>query len=284
MAIIVGKTSVPKTAYSIYQIATFEKIPHEKIKQMADDIVKKMIELSPVKTGNGIKKAFNLVGRYNYSINSFLYHRSLEPFAKGIKMAAETSLSGAKLTKCDFITFYIDKKDYELWKSKGIRYTESPANDKVKSIQTEIKPKTNVMLPLTNEMKRFKDTLTKLGYTMTEGIQLAVSFFMKQNKDIFGEVEKEAIDESLITENKTSLIQAYINPDIKNAVWQLIQRYNAVNFPHIRFSDFIEAALVEKIKSTDVRYTNPKLYAEYLELKRQNEELKAKERDIDEGI
>ena len=284
MAIIFGKTSIPKNAYSIYQIATFEKIPHESITKLAESTLSKMISASPKKDGAGVKKAFNLIGRYNYATNDFLFHKKLEPFAKGIKMETETSLSGAKLTKCDFITFYIDKKDYELKKKRGIPYTEKPSNSEVRVRQNEIKENTQVRLPLNNKIKHFKDTITKLGYTFSDGVQLAVSFFMEKHTDIFGNVEREEVDESTITENKTSLISAYIDPEIKNAVWKVLQRYNAVNFPPIRFSDFVETALAEKLKNTDVRYTNPQLYKEYLQALRDNAELEKEKGVYDESV
>lgn len=279
-----GNIHLPKNTYSIYQIATFENIPHETMSKLATKTLDNILKASPKKDGKSIERAFNCLGRYDYSVNAFLNHWSLAPFAKGIKMRCETSIQGRSLKKNDFIAFYVDKKDYELWKFKGIEYTEKPDNQNIENKAEKALKNTKVNLPLNDTIKKFKDTMTVLGYSFSEGVQLAVSFFMQKNNDIFGEEGQKEISEKAITENKTSLIYAYINPDIKNNVWKTLQRYNAVNFPPIRFNDFLETALAEKLSRTDIRYTNPELYKEYLKTLEENERIEEEMRQCDESV
>lgn len=273
MAVIIGKVSIPKSAYSMYDIAKYEKIRHEALQSMMKDTFDMLMELSPVKSAYGIVKYFNAVGRYDALVNRFSSDWRLQPFCKGIKLTFEEAFRNDKLKKCSFITFYVDKKDYELWKTKGIKYTEAPDAEVPTVKQAATIEKVYAVLPSTDMVQHFKDTVTKLGYTFPEAVSMALDYFMQKHIDIFGSNYKEPVKESHLSDNNTALITAYISPELKNKVWKMLQRYNSVNFPGIKLSDFVENAIAEKLAKVPVQYTNPQLFSEYQESIKKNEAL-----------
>jgi hypothetical protein len=273
MATLIGNISVPKNAYSIFDIAKFEKIRPEQLKQMMEMTLNNIQNLSPVKTPTGLIRYFNCIGRYDNVTNQFFTHRALIPIAKGIKITIEQSFRNDKLKKCFYVSFFIPKSDYELWKKQGIPYTEKPLAEVKENIGIAAVKRVGAFLPGNDTVNHFKQTVIALGYEFPEAICLAIDYFMKNNKDIFGTDYKKPVPESMIPENKTALVQVYINPELKNKIWKMIHRYNAVNFPAIKFTDFVESALAEKLAITPVQYTNPKLFEEYQKMLNENKQL-----------
>ena len=273
MATLIGNISVPKNAYSIFDIAKFEKIRPEQLKQMMEMTLNNIQRLSPVKTPTGLIRYFNCIGRYDTVTNQFFTHRALIPIAKGIKITIEQSFRNDKLKKCYFVSFFIAKNDYELWKKQGIPYTEKPTAEVKENIGIAAVQRVTACLPANDTVLHFKQTITDLGYELPEAICLALDYFMKNHTDNFGTGYKKPVSEDMIPENKTALIQVYINPELKNKVWKMIHRYNAVNFPAIKFADFVESALAEKLAKTPVQYTNPQLFEEYQKSLAENRQL-----------
>ena len=62
MATLIGNISVPKNAYSIFDIAKFEKIRPEQLKQMMETTLNNIQRLSPVKTPTRLIRYFNCIG------------------------------------------------------------------------------------------------------------------------------------------------------------------------------------------------------------------------------
>ena len=273
MATLIGNISVPKNAYSIFDIAKFEKIRPEQLKQMMEMTLNNIQRLSPVKTPTGLIRYFNCIGRYDTVTNQFFTHRALIPIAKGIKITIEQSFRNDKLKKCYFVSFFIAKNDYELWKKQGIPYTEKPTAEVKENIGIAAVQRVTACLPANDTVLHFKQTITDLGYELPEAICLALDYFMKNHTDNFGTGYKKPVSEDMIPENKTALIQVYINPELKNKVWKMIHRYNAVNFPAIKFADFVESALAEKLAKTPVQYPNPQLFEEYQKSLAENRQL-----------
>jgi len=273
MATLIGNISVPKNAYSIFDIAKFEKIRPEQLKQMMEMTLNNIQSLSPVKTPTGLIRYFNCIGRYDTVTNQFFMHRALIPIAKGIKITIEQSFRNDKLKKCYFVSFFIAKNDYELWKKQGIPYTEKPTAEVKENIGIAAVQRVTACLPANDTVLHFKQTITDLGYELPEAICLALDYFMKNHTDNFGTGYKKPVSEDMIPENKTALIQVYINPELKNKIWKMIHRYNAVNFPAIKFADFVESALAEKLAKTPVQYTNPQLFEEYQKSLAENRQL-----------
>lgn len=273
MATLIGNISVPKNAYSIFDIAKFEKIRPEQLKQMMETTLNNIQRLSPVKTPTGLIRYFNCIGRYDAVTNQFFTHRALIPIAKGIKITIEQSFRNEKLKKCYFVSFFIAKSDYELWKKQGIAYTEKPTAEVKENIGVAAVQRVTACLPANDTVLHFKQTIMSLGYEFPEAVCLALDYFMKNHTDNFGTDFKKPVSEDMIPENKTALIQVYINPELKNKIWKMIHRYNAVNFPAIKLADFVESALAEKLAKTPVQYTNPQLFEEYQKSLAENRQL-----------
>ena len=95
---------------------------------------------------------------------------------------------------------------------------------------------------------------------------------MKNHSNVFGNIPSTEIKENRVLDNKMSLICAYIDPMVTNQVYKVLQRYNQVNVPRVKFSEFVEAALREKLDRLPIRYTNPELYREQQKLEKAEKE------------
>ena len=270
MAILTGKTSIPKSAYSMYDIAKIEKIPAEKINQLMKETLKRTVDASPVKTIAGIENYFNTVGCCDGFVNAFHSHWHIQPFAKGIRITAESAMK-VNLKNCTYATFYVPKKIYEDWKKRKIEY--EPASVNVKTFDSVSRSqKTTISLPTNYVVKHFKDVVKGLGMNLSDVVITALDFFMKSNSDIFGKYGTE-IDESLIQENKSAFVFGYVDREMNNKIWKAIQRYNQVNTPPIKYGEFLESALAEKLERLPIKYTNPQLFEEFKKTLQENEKL-----------
>lgn len=127
---------------------------------------------------------------------------------------------------------------------------------------------------------QFEAVLKSIDIKLSEGILLAVEEYMKRHTDVFGKiVPNNGYNEKLVRENKMSLISAYISPETTNMVYKAIQRYNMLNVCKIKFSDFVDSALCEKLDRLPLRYTDPELYNEALELQKTEKKLLDTERE-----
>ena len=272
MANIISNCSIPKNAFSIWDIAGYEKIPKDKIKQLMKETLARVQETSPNKSASGQETFFNEIGCNDAYINCFNRHWSLQPFARAIKLTIEKSMRKSSLNECAFANFYIPKTVYIDWKKKGIKYEKKQKEVNVFSAKDKIQS-TTVRIPNNYVVKHFKDVVkNKLNMNISEVVITALDFFMKQHKDIFGEY-KGKIDESVIQENKSSLVFAYCDKELVNKIWKTMQRYNQVNTPAIKFGEFVETALAEKLERTPIQYTNPKLFEEYKQAMIYNQKL-----------
>lgn len=271
MANIIANCSIPKNAYSIYDIAGYEHISKDRLKAMMKDTLARVQEASPNKSASGQEQFFNEIGCNDSYINCFNTHWNLQPFAKAIRLTIEKSMRKTTLNECTFANFYVLKSVYIDWKKKGIKYEKKQSEVSAFSAKDKIK-KTTLTMPNNYVVEHFKRVVKQLNMNISEVAITALDFFMKQHKDIFGEYKGE-IDESLIQENKSSLVFAYCDKELVNKIWQTIQRYNQVNTPPIKFGEFLETALAEKLKKTPIQYTNPKLFKEYKQLQEQNARL-----------
>lgn len=270
MANIIGNCSIPKNCFSIYDIAKYEKIPLDKIKKMMKDTLQRATYTSENKSASGIELFYNDIGCNDTYINCFNQHWKLQPFAKAIKLTIEKSLNG-KLKECRYANFYIQKQVYTEWKKKGIVY--EPTKDNLSVYDSKARNnKTTITMPTNYVVEHFKRIVKNLDMNISEVIITALDFFMKSHTDIFGEYGKD-IDEKLIQENKSAFVFGYVDKELNNKIWQAIQRYNQVNTPPIKYGEFLESALAEKLEKLPIKYTNPKLFEEYKELLKENEKL-----------
>lgn len=268
MANIISNCSIPKNAFSIYDIAGYEKISKDRIKQIMTDTLSRVMLASPNKSASGIETFYNEIGCNDSYINCFNQHWSLQPFAKAIRLTIEKSMRKTNLKECSFANFYVPKSVYFNWKKKSIKYEKTQSEVKAFTTKEKIQP-TTIRLPNNYVVKHFKDVVKNLNMTLSEVVITALDFFMKQHKDIFGEYKGE-IDESAIQENKSSLVFAYCDKELVNKIWKTLQRINQVNTPAIKFGEFVETALAEKLEKVPIQYTNPQLFEEYKQLQKEN--------------
>lgn len=278
MANIIGNCSIPKNCFSIYDIAKYEKIPLDKIKQMMKDTLQRATFPSENKSASGIEHFYNDIGCDDSYINCFNFYTKLQPFARAFKLTIEKSLMQSKLKECRYANFYISKQVYLDWKKKGIKYEPTKAN--LSTFDSKAKNnKTTITMPTNYVVEHFKAIVKSLDMNISEVAITALDFFMKSHSDIFGEYGSE-VDEKLVKENKSAFVFGYVDKELNNKIWQALQRYNQVNTPPIKYGEFLESALAEKLKRLPVKYINPKLFEEYKESLMENERL---EKEFENG-
>lgn len=273
MAHIIGNVSLNKNVYSLYDIAKFEKISEKKIKSLMTACLARIRSASPNKTANGMKAFFNEIGASDAAVNVFFTHSRLKPFAGAIRMASEKMFAEGK--SLYYAVFYVSKDVYNKWKKTGTAYNTAivPDMDETGLPKCTVSYRT-VKVPKIPMFTEFEAVLKSIDIKLSEGILLSVEEYMKRNFDIFGEiVPNNDYSEKLVRENKMSLISAYISPETTNAVYKAIQRYNMLNVCKIKFSDFVDNALCEKLDRIPLKYTDPDLYNEALELQKEEEKL-----------
>lgn len=266
MAHLIGTVSLSKSVYSLFDIAKFEHISQDRITFLMQACLKRIQNTAPDKSASGIQAFYNSIGATDNTINTFITHSKLRPFAGAIRLAMEKSYRNKQ--EAYFAMFYVSKETYHKWKKKGIEYNSSVVPEMSETgLNSKAVPMRTVKLPKMPMLKQFEAVMKNFDIKLSEGILLAIEEYMTRHKDVFGDIAREEYNENLVRENKMSLIHAYISPDTTNAVYKAIQRYNMQNFPHIKFSDFVDSALCEKLDRTSVQYTDPQLYNELMELK-----------------
>lgn len=279
MAHIIGTVSLNKNVYSLYDIARFEKITEKKIKSLMTACLARVRSASPSKTANGMKAFFNEIGASDAAVNVFFTNSKLKPFAAAIRMASEKVFAEGK--DLYYAVFYVPKDVYNKWKKTGKAYNPAVVPDMSETgLPKYVVSQRTIKVPKIPMFTQFEVMLKSIDIKLSEGILLAVEEYMKQHSDVFGEIVRDNIySEKLIRENKMSLISAYISPETTNAVYKAIQRYNILNVCKIKFSDFVDSALCEKLDRLPLQYTDPELYSEALELKKVEEKLLDTERE-----
>lgn len=268
MAHIIGNVTIPKNCYSIYDIARYEHISKNKIEKLMRDTLKNSINVVGSNSAASVKAYFNDNGRYDSTINLFTTHSRLRPFAKAVKIEFEKCYAKSTKQEIQFAMFYVKKEHYENWKKYNKEYNDAIA-DNIKDGTEKNSTYKQIRMPLTDEFNRFQTALKSMKIKLADGIGYAVSEYMTNHSEYFTEEKKEYADEYKVRENKMSLIWAYINPETVNMVYKALQRYNQLNAVNIRFSDFIESALNEKIDRLPMKYTDPELYKEAMELEKE---------------
>lgn len=271
MAHLIGNVSLNKSVYSLYDIAKFEHISKERIDKLMAACLSRATSAAPVKTAAGIQAFFNNIASVDRTINTFYTHSRLYPFAGAIRLAMERVFNGKR--DMYYAMFYIPKAIYEKYKKTGVEYNaEAAPNMGEEGLPSCSVPKRRITLPDIAMLTQFEKILKKLDIKLSEGILLAVSEYMQKHSDIFGDIKEEKCDESLVRENRMSLIQAYISPETVTAVYKALQRANQECIVKIKFSEFVDAALREKLDRLPVKYTNPELYREQLEIAKAEKE------------
>lgn len=264
---------VPKWAYSIQDVSKVLKVRVERIEQLCKETLNRTISSSPYKDEKSIEKFFNTIGKNDTYINAFYMHRSFEPIAQAIRMTIQSGLKGknSKAKKVSFCNFYISKSVFNDYVKYGKRYVEVLNEVRPFKPASEVKH-TAVKLPLDETVVRFKEVVNNLKVPMSVAVVQALAFFMESNPKTFGKVER-AIDESQIVENKTTLLKCCINKDLNNKMWKALQRYNQDNVIKVGLTDFIEAAIAEKLQRMPIKYTNPELYNDYKKVLEEKQKL-----------
>ncbi len=273
MAHIIGNVSLNKNGYSLYDIARFEKISEKKIKNLMITCLARIRSASPNNTANGMKAFFNEIGASDTAVNVFFTNSKLKPFAAAVRMASEKTFAENK--SLYYAVFYVSKDVYHKWKKTGAEYNPAlvPDMDETGLTKCAVSYRT-VKVPKIPMFTQFEAVLKGIDIKLSEGILLTVEEYMKQHPDVFGDIVRDNdCNEKLIRENKMSLISAYISPETTNAVYKAIQRYNMLNVCKIKFSDFVDNALCEKLDRIPLQYTDPDLYNEALELQKAEEKL-----------
>lgn len=271
MAHLIGNVSLNKSVYSLYDIAKFEHISKERIDKLMVASLSRATSAAPVKTVAGIQSFFNNIASVDRTINTFYTHSRLCPFAGAIRLSIERVFNGKR--ELHYAMFYIPKAIYEKYKKTGIEYNaEAAPNMSEEGLPSCSVPKRRITLPDIAMLTQFEKILKKLDIKLSEGILLAVNEYMQKHSDIFGDIKEEKCDESLVRENRMSLIQAYVSPETVTAVYKALQRANQECIVKIKFSEFVNAALREKLERLPVKYTNPELYREQLEIAKAEKE------------
>lgn len=89
MAHFIGECSLPKTCYSMYDIAKFEKISKDRMSQLMSDTLSRVKQFALGKSATGIEMYFNSSGVKDVFVNAFTTYYILRPFALGIKLTVE---------------------------------------------------------------------------------------------------------------------------------------------------------------------------------------------------
>jgi len=271
MAHVIGSVSIPKSAYSIIDVAHAEKISDEKIRGLMRGIINILTSTTSSSSKTALEDYFNNYGCKDTHINLFSQHSKLRAIAPAIKISIEESPN--QDVKKEFITyfynFYISKKVYIDYKKHGkpyfepkkmLTYGDLPANCN----------RTMVGFPKDHHIfEKFSSTVVALGLKKPEAILMALEFFMRSKPEIFGEIESKKINENMLKSNYTSYVYGNIDKIITNKVWKAIQRYNAVNSPAITFSEFLESALKEKLERLPLYLVDPELNNDIKEIKAQ---------------
>lgn len=265
MAHLIGNVSLNKSVYSLYDIAKFEHISKERIDKLMAACLSRATSAARDKTATGIQAFFNSIASVDKTINTFYTHSRLSPFAGAIRLSMERVFNGK--SEMHYAMFYIPKAIYEKYKKTGVEYNaEAAPNMGEEGLPSCSVPKRRITLPDIAMLTQFEKILKKLDIKLSEGILIAINEFMQKHSDVFGEVKSDKYDENLVRENKMSLIQAYISPETVTAVYKALQRANQECIVKIKFSEFVNAALREKLDRLPVKYTNPELYREQLEI------------------
>lgn len=268
MAHIIGNVTIPKNCYSIYDIARYENISKDKIEKLMQATLKNAMNIVGSNSSSAVKAYFNDNGRYDSTINLFTTHSKLRPFAKAIKIEFEKCFAKNTKHEIQFAMFYIKKEHYENWKKYNKEYNDAIADD-IKDGTEKAASFKQIRMPLTDEFNRFQQALKNMKIKVADGIGYAISEYMTNHSEYFTREKNEYADERKVRENKISLIWAYINPETVNMVYKALQRYNQLNAVNIRFSDFVESALNEKLDRLPMKYTDPELYKEAMELEKE---------------
>lgn len=272
MAHIIGTVSLNKNVYSLRDIAQYEHISDEKIECLMSDTLKMAVRSSELKTAAGIQAFFNEIGVYDSMINRFIYHTKLKPFAYAIRLQTEKCYKGNK--EVYYIMFCVSKEIYDKWHKKQIPYRKDiqPEMSKSDEIKEKAASRRVISLKKCPELEHFEKSVEKIGVKLNEAVMLALNEYMKNHSNVFGKIPSTEIKENRVLDNKMSLICAYIDPMVTNQVYKVLQRYNQVNVPRVKFSEFVEAALREKLDRLPIRYTNPELYREQQKLEKAEKE------------
>lgn len=271
MAHIIGNVSLNRNVYSLLDIAKFERISDEKIRKLMSETLKRAVLSSENKSASGIKAFYNEIGCYDPNIDLFLTHSRLYPFAKAIKIEFEKGYKGNK--EIQYAMFCVNKGIYDRWRKRKIPFNGDAKPNMSEYGLPKLENTRSVKIKKCPEFLYFEDIVKRLGFTVAEAIQLAINEYMQRHNDVFANIpHSEMIDESEVRENKMSLVFAYIDPNVTSAVFKTLQRYNSVNCPYIKFSEFVESALAEKLDRLSVKYTDPELYKEMLEIQKAESE------------
>lgn len=267
MAHIIGTVSLNRNVYSLRDIAKFEHISDERIEKLMSDTLKKAIFYSENKSATGVKAFFNQIGSNDPNVNMFLTHTRIYPFARAIRLEFEKGYRSGK--EIQYAMFCVNKGVYDSWHKNRKPFNSSAKPNMSEYGLANVKNTRSVQLKKCPELTHFENVIKALGFKLGEAILLAINEYMERHADVFGNIpHSQIIDESKVRENKMSLIFAYIDPNVTNAVYKALQRYNSVNCPYVKFSEFVESALAEKLDRLPVKYTDPELYAEMLEVEK----------------
>lgn len=267
MAHIIGTVSLSKNVYSLRDVAKFEHISDERIEKLMSDTLKKAIFYSENKSATGVKAFFNQIGSNDPNVNMFLTHTKLYPFARAIRLEFEKGYRSGK--EIQYAMFCVSKSVYDNWHKNHKPFNASAKPNMSEYGLANVRNTRSVQLKKCPEFTHFEAVVKALGFRLGEAIMLAVNEYMERHSDVFGNIpHSQIIDESKVRENKMSLIFAYIDPNVTDAVYKALQRYNSMNCPYVKFSEFVESALTEKLDRLPVQYTDPALYAEMIEVEK----------------
>ncbi len=267
MAHYVGNVSLPSTVYSMLDIADAEKITHERMTEMMNGTIKRLKEAG-AKTPAECKKMFEAYACNDVQINLMLQHQKLQPFAAVVKLKFESGfMSGEPVY---YGMFYIPKKIYNNYRKYGTAEEQRAKTAQEFDDTPGVKKTVSLSIANTETYQYFAKSVKSLGFKVSDIAIAAIDEYMQNHKDIFGEVQ-HTCDEKTIGSNNSSLIWAYIDKAVTNKVWKTILRWNKYNTPPIKFSDFLEMALIEKLNSMPLKYTNPDKLAEFIKKETDNE-------------
>lgn len=271
MAHMVGRVSLNKNLYSLYDIAKAENIRKEKIEDLMRTCYKRIKLTLKSDSASALKAFFNDTARYDAALNPFFTHSRLRPFAAAIRLETERCFNGKN--QVYYAMFCVPKSVYEDWKNHGKEYNRNiieKVNDY--GIADNAITRKRVSLIYSEELKAFEKGLSENGTKLNDGIAYAIAEYMKNHADTFN-VKQGLADEKFVRENQMSLIWAYIDKQVVSEVFKCIQRFNMLNAVPIKTSDFIEAALREKLDRVPIKYTAPDLYTEMIELEKKEKEV-----------
>lgn len=288
----IPKRAIPEDYYTCAQIADYEHISRQQIRQLAQQTMEALMKAAKAegmvdKKGQiqyaRLPKFFNTLKAgvcADKTVNAFLTNQSLEPFGHMFRLFFKRQMAAENdATPVFYGDFGVRKSIYEKYKATG-KIPDYSGRGKLPKYdvaaregrsKVEFPDGGRVDLPHNAVYRRFKagilacNTGSDQKVTIPEMVIVAMREFMDARKEIFGEQAVE-IDESKLTGRNTKRMRVDMDPELADQVGRFLQRYNKTHTPAMTLQEFIRIAMQAQLERLPLEMVDPKLAAQMREL------------------